>query len=107
MMIFIFTLYKHTFSNVIDKFQVCINERKREEMVVYGRLHVKTHLFVKMTCKQTHSATYTFKYLYIGKKEKCIISNKYAKNLDYTANKIPDYFSVKSLYVSSNSIPCI
>lgn len=67
-MIFMFTLHKHTCSNDIDKFQVYVKKRKGEETVVYGRLYAKTHLFVRMTCIQTHSATCTFKYLYIGKK---------------------------------------
>ena len=38
MMIFIFTLHKHTCSHAIDKFQVLIKQRQGEEMVVLGRL---------------------------------------------------------------------
>lgn len=47
MMIFIFTLHKHTCSNAIDKFQLCIKERKGEEMVMYGRLYAKNSSICK------------------------------------------------------------
>lgn len=92
-MVFVSTLHKQTCSNAIDKFQVCIKDRKGEEMVLYGRLHVKIHQFVKMAGKQTHSAICTYNCVFGKKnKEKYIISNKYAKNLGCKANKISGYF---------------
>lgn len=86
MMIFISTLHKHTWSNAIDKFQVCIKERKGEEMVLYGRLYVKIHLFVKMSGSFCNTHLQLFVHLEKKKKENYVSSNKYAKNLDCKAN---------------------
>lgn len=91
-MIFIFTLHKHTCSNAIDKFQVHIKQRRRRNGCV--RQAVSENYLQKQHVKELilqHTPTNVCTL-----ERKCVISNKYAKSLDYTAKKIRDYFCLIS-----------
>lgn len=105
MMIFIFTFHKHTNSNATDQLQAHIKDRKGEEMVLLGRLH-KNSLFIKTVCKETHNEhTLPNVGTLERNKDKCIISNKYATSLSYTAKKIHDFCLIVKKYLSSNFFP--